>query len=82
MITCRELIDFLMDYTSGELPAAQRAEFERHLAVCPPCVNYLRTYEESVRLGKSAFADLDRPTPESVPEDLVRAILNSRDTAH
>lgn len=82
MITCRELIDFLMDYTTGELPAAQRAEFERHLAVCPPCVNYLRTYEQSIRLGKAAFNDLDRPAPESLPEDLVRAILKSREAAH
>ena len=30
MITCRELTDFLIDYTSGDLPPNQRAEFERH----------------------------------------------------
>jgi len=82
MITCRELIDFLMDYSNGELPPAQRADFERHLAACAPCVNYLRTYEQSVRLGKSSFSDLGRPASDAIPEDLVQAILKSRDAAH
>jgi len=82
MITCRELIEFLMDYTTGELPAEQRAEFERHLAVCPPCVHYLRTYQDAVRLGKLAFHELDESVPTSVPEELVKAILSSRERAH
>lgn len=74
MNTCRELIDFLGDYLSGELPAAQRAEFERHLAICPPCVAYLKTYEQTIRLGKSACTDVN----EEPPEELIKAILAAR----
>jgi len=76
MLTCRELIDFLMAYLDGELPAAQRADFERHLGVCPPCLNYLETYKETVRLGKACCAD--DALPADVPEELVRAILAAR----
>jgi anti-sigma factor RsiW len=36
-MTCRELIDFLMSYLDGELPAAQNRSFEDHLDLCPAC---------------------------------------------
>jgi len=77
-MTCREFIDFLMEYLSGELSARERAEFERHLADCPDCSAYLRSYEETIKLGKAAFADPDAPVPQDVPKELVQAILASR----
>jgi anti-sigma factor RsiW len=77
-MTCRELIDFLMDYQADALPAAQRASFEAHLALCPPCVIYLRTYEETVKLGKGACENPDDAITDEVPEELVQAILAAR----
>jgi anti-sigma factor (TIGR02949 family) len=77
-MTCREVIDFLMEYLSGELSASERAEFEQHLAECPDCSAYLKSYEETIKLGKAVFADLDAPVPQDVPEELVQAILASR----
>ena len=75
---CREFIDFLLEYLSGELSASAGAEFERHLADCPDCSAYLKSYEETVKLGKVVFADPDAPVPQDVPEELVQAILASR----
>jgi anti-sigma factor RsiW len=80
MLTCRELIGFLVEYTSGALSPAERARFEEHLAVCPSCVAYLRQYETAVRLGRRAFADGDGD-PEEAPPELVRAVLDARKTA-
>jgi anti-sigma factor RsiW len=77
-MTCREFVDFLIDYDSGELPEAQRAPFDEHLVVCPPCIAYLETYRETVALGKAAFQEPDDPLPDEVPEALVRAILTAR----
>lgn len=77
-ITCRELLDFLYLYLEDALPDDRRSEFERHLGVCAPCREYIRQYEESIRLGKAAFADPDGPPDESAPEELVRAILDTR----
>ncbi len=74
-ITCRQLIDFIMSYQDDELPSDERAEFDRHLAVCPSCVNYLKTYEKTVLLTKVAADD---PVPADVPESLVHAILAAR----
>ena len=34
-MTCRELIEFLAEYVSGELPELERATFDEHLASAP-----------------------------------------------
>lgn len=77
-MTCREFIEFLLEYLSEELPETRRAEFERHLAACPHCVAYLRSYEETIKLGKAVFAQLDDLVPPEVPEELIQAILAAR----
>ena len=77
-MTCREFADFMMDYQSGKLPSAARDRFEQHLRLCTNCQKYLTGYEETVKLGKSAFDDENAPLPADVPEDLVAAILAAR----
>ena len=74
---CREFVDFLMAYIEEELPEDERSVFEEHMAECPPCVTYLDTYKETVRLGQDVCDD-DGPVPEEVPERLVQAILAAR----
>ncbi len=77
-MTCKTLIEFLIDYTSDTLPPEQRAEFDRHLAVCPPCVAYLQNYRATIELGRVAYADPKQPLDADVPDELVRAILAAR----
>jgi anti-sigma factor RsiW len=79
-MTCREFADFMADYRSGELPADSRAAFEHHLRLCVNCQKYLTGYEETIKLGKRAFADLDDALPPQVPEELVQAILRAKGT--
>ena len=78
MITCRTLVEFLMDYMSGELPEPQRDEFDEHLAACVACVAYMKSYADTIKLGKAAFENPDAVVPDDVPEDLVKAILDAR----
>ena len=77
-MTCREFADFIADYFAGELTPAVQAAFERHLDVCINCRRYLKSYEETVKLGKHAFDDEHALLPAVVPEDLVQAILAAR----
>jgi len=77
-ITCQQVIDFIAEYLDGDLDAVQLHEFERHLAVCPSCVNYLRSYQTTVRLGKAAMQGPDQPAAGPFPEGLVRAIAAAR----
>lgn len=78
-VTCRQFVEFLDDYLSGVLDLGQREAFNEHLALCPSCVSYMKTYRETVRLGKAALDATDEPVPAHVPEDLVRAILDARE---
>src|SRR5262249_15916838 len=78
-VTCRELVEFLDDYLAGSLPSARVAEFNAHLAQCPSCVAYMKTYETSVALGRAPLAASADPIAEGVPEALVRAILAARE---
>lgn len=77
-MTCRELIEFLMTYLDGALPADERARFDTHLGECPECVAYLRTYVETVKLAQGARVASDDPVGDDVPEELVRAIVAAR----
>jgi anti-sigma factor RsiW len=78
VLTCRQIAEFLLDYLSGELPADQTAQFERHLAVCPACVDYIRSYKDTIRFSRTAFDDLTDEPAADVPEELVQAILTAR----
>ena len=71
MLTCRELTEFLDDYFAGALAADRRAVFDRHLAVCPDCRNYLASYRATVRLVKAA----GEVAMQGVPEGLVKAVV-------
>jgi anti-sigma factor RsiW len=77
-MTCREFIEFLTEYRTGALSAEQRRIFDAHLAECPSCVAYLKTYEQTIRLGKLAYVEPEGAVPASVPEELVQAILAAR----
>ena len=77
-MNCREFTEFLHEYLFDNLPAAERAEFEKHLAECPWCVAYLDSYQKTIQLEQAAFAAKEAPVPAEVPEELVQAILSAR----
>ncbi len=74
--SCKDLIRVLDDYLAGTLRPAARRAFEGHLAICPYCRDYLKTYGEAVRLGKTALIRSVMVPP--MPERLVRAIVAAR----
>jgi anti-sigma factor RsiW len=77
-ITCREFVEFLIDYLDNALPDEQRREFDRHMAMCPACVAYLKTYQQTIAAGRAALGEPDGPLPDEIPADLVKAILAAR----
>jgi predicted anti-sigma-YlaC factor YlaD len=73
MITCREVISFLLEYLDGSLTPEERVRFERHLSVCESCTAYLKTYEATIRMERLTALD-----EAAIPEDLVKAVMASR----
>jgi anti-sigma factor RsiW len=78
MITCREFESFIMDYLDGSLAGAQRRKFEWHLRICRECREYLAAYQRAIEAGQAALGPADEAVPEDVPQDLIRAVLDSR----
>jgi anti-sigma factor RsiW len=78
-MNCRQFTEFLHEFLLGNLPAEERAEFEKHLAECPSCIAYLDSYRKTIQLEEAAFAAPDdAPPPDDAPEELVQAILRAR----
>lgn len=77
-MTCREFSEFLSDYLASELPAEARQVFQQHFDECPTCIDYVKSFESTIRLGQCVCTHPDDPVPQDVPEDLVKAILAGR----
>lgn len=75
-MTCREALDFLIDYLDGNLTLPQRIAFKVHLALCQQCRDYLDTYEKTIRAVRGSMVDQELYS--NLPEELVQAILASR----
>ena len=80
MITCREFEDFIIAYFEGGLTNRQRRLFDIHLVVCRECREYLAAYKASMEAAKQGLYDEVQELPEDVPEDLIAAVIASRDT--
>jgi anti-sigma factor RsiW len=80
-LSCQELVELVTDYLEGALDERDRAAFERHLAGCDGCTEYVEQLRATVRvtgtltvddLGTQAeaallqaFRDWKRSTPET-----------------
>lgn len=78
MITCEAFEDFILAYLEDDLPPRQKFLFELHLKVCRECRDYLRAYRASMDLTHRAVTDSKATLPQTVPDDLVRAVLEAR----
>ena len=79
LLTCQELLDYLSDYVEGRLPAAEHARMDEHLAVCPPCVDYLHSFQATLAACR-ALRSADLAQLPEMPEELIHAILAARKT--
>jgi anti-sigma factor (TIGR02949 family) len=55
-LTCRDVIGMLAEYLEATLPPDAVAAFDAHLADCPECTAYVRTYTKTRELTRTAQA--------------------------
>jgi anti-sigma factor RsiW len=77
-ITCKDVAEFLMSYTDGEMPAQARSQFDEHLAICASCGRYVNQYQRTVRMGQQAFGATGASAEGVVPAGLLEAIRSAR----
>jgi hypothetical protein len=66
--TCKEITDLVFGYLNGTLNPAVKRDFQRHLRICPDCVNFLNTYKKTAAVIRSI-------PPEEIPPRIRNNIL-------
>jgi hypothetical protein len=72
--TCKEMTDLIFGYLNNTLSRSVMRDFQRHLRICPDCVNFLNTYKKTVTTSRSL-------RPEEMPaivRDNILAFLRKR----
>ena len=54
--TCKQIAQLIADYLTDKLRPTLKAEFEKHLSLCPDCVNFINTYRKTVQSTASLRA--------------------------
>jgi len=72
-ITCREIVELMTDYLEAKLADEDRLTFERHIAQCAPCRDYLAQLRDTIhRVG-----ELDPPSEGAIPSATREALLEA-----
>ncbi|HEV8374722.1 MAG TPA: zf-HC2 domain-containing protein [Candidatus Polarisedimenticolia bacterium] len=61
--TCREVFDLLSEFVDGELTDSLRESLSRHLSACPPCEEFLKTFQVTRSLCRESLM-------ETMPDEL------------
>ncbi|MCC6862114.1 MAG: zf-HC2 domain-containing protein [Bryobacterales bacterium] len=59
---CKEVFALLSQYLDHELPEADCAEIDRHMAGCEPCIAFLNSLRRTVELCHG-YAPVEQPAP-------------------
>ena len=49
-LACRDVVELVSDYLDGCLDPPLAAAVERHLALCPACIEYVRQLRQTIGL--------------------------------
>jgi len=61
--SCRQVFNLLSDFVDGELSGPERDSLARHLEACPPCEEFLKTFQTARSLCRESLL-------ETMPEEL------------
>jgi anti-sigma factor RsiW len=60
-LVCKELVELVTDYLEGSLSRRDRRRFEKHIAGCSNCTEYVAQFRETIRLtGTLRERDISR----------------------
>jgi len=64
---CRDIFERLSEYLDGELSVEECAHFERHIAGCAPCVEFVKSLKRSIEVAHGFHSP---SAPEHVPAEV------------
>jgi predicted anti-sigma-YlaC factor YlaD len=69
-LDCRGVVEVVTDYLEGGLAPDDRRPFDRHLAACEGCRDYLEQLRTVIRVA-------GRPTVDAVPPQTMAGLLRA-----
>jgi RNA polymerase sigma-70 factor, ECF subfamily len=71
---CKEVFSLLSEYLNLELPPGACQEIEKHLAGCPPCIEFAESLRKTVALCRSYRpSELPEPIGNKARQQLLEA---------
>ena len=74
---CKEIFAVLSQYLDAELPPADCDAIRAHVASCPPCVKFITSLEQTIRLCRESKNTELPPLDENVRKELLAAYQGS-----
>jgi len=75
---CAQLVEAATEYLEGTMGPRERSRFDRHLSICPTCVDYMAQFRRTIDLcGRLTIGDVEA-LPRPVREELLRAVRDLR----
>jgi anti-sigma factor RsiW len=71
-LVCQRVVEMVTDYLEGALSRSERRRFEKHLAGCPHCTEYLAQIRETIRVAGRVTAEDLTPQMRDDLTDLYR----------
>lgn len=69
-LPCKELVELLTHYLENKLSPFDQTRFEKHLAICDPCVEYIKQFRQTIQaVGKLS----EESIPPQAKEKLLEA---------
>lgn len=66
-MTCRELVELMIDYLAGDLPEDVCVHIREHIERCSPCDHFFQSYRITVKITRQLPQS---PMPKSLSEKL------------
>ena len=80
-VTCQDCVELLNEFIDSNLDPETLSRLEEHLAACPPCVHFLKTYRSCSQIGV-ALRDREADVPSEMASRIkafLRTELNRQD---
>lgn len=73
MITCKELTELCTEFEEGAMSVSDWAKFRFHMAMCPPCQEYVRQMKLTTEVLQQAEPPTLEPEARSALVDMFKA---------